>query len=757
MAFRGQIRDLYEFGEFRLDATERTLMRGSEIVPLPPKVFDTLLVLVENSGVILAKDELLRTIWPDSFVEESNLAQNISQLRKALCENSSEQRFIETIPKRGYRFVAPVKKAQSAIPEFAAIRQSGTSIFEEDDLSVEGVEIEEGKSHLNRSYLPQNLTPPTPIAPIINKPKKRLHYLLIALASLAIISLIGYVVFRQRQSSGNIAFQKMRINKLTSSGKARWPAISADGKYVAYVQSEGGKRSLWVRQVAATSSVQVLAPADVAFNGVTFSPDGNFVYYVVEEKGKGPGLLFSTLYRVPQLGGTPTKLIEDVDSAVTFSPDGKQIAFVRHYPAKKESAIIVANEDGTGEKKLSVRLMPKTFSPVGPSWSPDGKLIACAVGNKGEHGSLMGVSLVRVADGTEEPLGQQDWDWVGQVVWLKDGNGVAVNAWNRGMATYTDQIWLFSYPGGEVSRVTNDLLSYTNLSAARDTHTLVTMRADRIMHLWIVKEGNSESAIQTNASFSDTYSEMLGLNWLSNDRLVYSSHASGNLDVWMMDADGNNQKQLTTSPNTEISPLATADGRYVVFVSERGGTENIWRVDADGSNARQLTFGRNESTPSITPDGRWVVYTSRSEDEPRLWKVSIDGGKPIQLSNKTLSMPVVSPDGKQIVCYYRDEKLNISLVLLPIEGGEETRTLKLPFPVWGIVKWMPDGKSLAYIRNIDGVSNIWMQPIDGGEPQQLTHFKTDQIFRFAWSPDGKQLACERGMTINDIVMISDFK
>ncbi|HYE73200.1 MAG TPA: LpqB family beta-propeller domain-containing protein, partial [Blastocatellia bacterium] len=381
-------------------------MRNGEPLPLPPKVFDTLLVLVENSGAVLAKDELLRTIWPDSFVEESNLAQNISQLRKALGENSSEQRFIETIPKRGYRFVAPVKKVERAVPEYASVRQSGASIFEDDDeLSVEEAEIEEAKPKLNPSYIPQNLAETAPLKPVGHQAGRKLNYILIAVVGFVLISFIGYGIFRLRQSSSSVSFQNMRINKLTSSGKARWPAISADGKYIAYVQNENGKRSLWVRQVAATSSVQILPPADVTYNGVTFSPDGNFVYYVVEEKGKGPGLRYSSLYRIPQLGGTPSKLIEDVDSAVTFSPDGRQIAFVRHYPTKKESVIIVANEDGTGDRTLVVRQMPKVFSPVGPSWSPDGKLIVCAVGNKGEHGSLMGVSLVRVADGTEEPLG----------------------------------------------------------------------------------------------------------------------------------------------------------------------------------------------------------------------------------------------------------------------------------------------------------------------------------------------------------------
>jgi eukaryotic-like serine/threonine-protein kinase len=759
MAFREQIRDLYEFGPFRLDATERTLQREGAPVALAPKVFDTLLVLVENSGHVLEKEELLRAIWPDSFVEESNLAQNIFQLRKALGEGSAEQRFIETIPKRGYRFMAEVRKIQNLRPEFAAVGRANFGIFVDaedgDALPVEEAEGVAGRPADHRAAA-------IPAAPGVGAradsqfKARRLRLFLAAAALLAVAGLTAYFIIR-RQSPAPLAFQKMRITKLTASGKARLPAISPDGKYVAYVQDDAGKRSLWVRQVAATSSMQIVAPAEVTYNGVTFSPDGNFVYYVVQEKGENPGLVYSTLYRVPLLGGTAGKVLFDVDSPVTFSPDGRQFAFLRFFPAEKEGAVMVANADGGGERKLSVRRRPQWYSPVGPSWSPDGKYIACAVGDKGTHGAEAGVALVRVADGAEQPLGSQNLAWIGQVAWLSDSSGVAVNAWHRETAAYADQVWLLSYPDGNLSRMTNDLLSYKGLSAARTGNALVTARTDRVMRLWLVSEGDSESAVPAGASLSDNYSEQLGLDWLSNERLLYASHGGGNLDVWAMDADGGNQRQLTLDPHTDVSPVGTPDGRYVVFVSERTGTTNIWRADADGGNPKQLTSGRNEGHPSVSPDGRWVVYTSRPGDEPQLWKVSIDGGEPVKLSNKALSMPQVSPDGKMIACYYRDEQLKVHVALVPFEGGDEVRPLKMQFPVWGIMKWTPDGGALSYIRNVEGVSNVWAQPIDGGDARQLTHFKTDQIFRFAWSPDGQRLACERGTALNDIVLISDFK
>lgn len=332
MAFRGQHRELYEFGRFRLDATERTLTRNGAGVPLPPKVFDTLLVLVENSGTVLAKDELLRTIWPDSFVAESNLAQNISQLRKALGEGAAEQRFIETIPKRGYRFVAEVRKVSSPAPEFVGLQRAEANLYLENAISEpSGFDEEESEEPHRGAAAPlgAQLAPLVETAVIHKVAPRRRTLILSVAAALLVLTALAVYAFLQRQSAAKFTFQKMRMTKLTSSGKARLPAISPDGKYVAYVQDDAGKQSLWVRQVAAAGSVQVTPAMETPFHGVGFAPDGNFVYYVVQEKGQNPGLVYSTLYRVPLLGRTPEKVLHDVDSGVTFSPDGRQFACER--------------------------------------------------------------------------------------------------------------------------------------------------------------------------------------------------------------------------------------------------------------------------------------------------------------------------------------------------------------------------------------------------------------------------------------------
>ncbi|MGH9845247.1 MAG: TolB family protein, partial [Blastocatellia bacterium] len=185
------------------------------------------------------------------------------------------------------------------------------------------------------------------------------------------------------------------------------------------------------------------------------------------------------------------------------------------------------------------------------------------------------------------------------------------------------------------------------------------------------------------------------------------------------------------------------------------GTANIWRMDVDGGNLKQLSRGKGDSTPTLSPDGQWVLYSSWSSGKPALWKVSIDGGEPVQISRKVVARPVVSPDGKWIACYYQDESDNKSrIAVIPFAGGEPVIVERMASPDFGIVRWSPDSRALTYISTRQGVSNIWSQPLDGGEAKQLTQFTTDQIFRFAWSCDGKQLACERGLVINDAVLLS---
>ncbi|MBA3440654.1 MAG: PD40 domain-containing protein [Pyrinomonadaceae bacterium] len=779
----------YEFGPFRLCPAENLLTRDGEPVPLAPKLFETLVVLVRHSGHLVMKDELLKAIWPDSFVEEGNLSVNIFALRKALGDVHHEHKYIETVPKRGYRFVAPVREvldadahaaveqhttAQISVPEgrsnqdgMEQIRLSGaTSVARGNGQTVvslakePAVRTDEVKAARPPSASPFETTTPDKSSatarPITNKIERHRHGAALAIAMLVIavasfaFGLYRFVIQNQPRIKPAASFQTTTFTRLTSTGRATAAAISPDGKYFAYVLDEAGLQSLWMSHIIPASNVEVIPPAEVRYQGLTFSPDGSYIYCVMR-KPDGPD---AALYRVPALGGAPPKkLLDGVDSPITLSPDGRQIAFVRNYPGQGFGALMVANADGSREQQLAPGKDSDHdrffFHPGGPTWSPDGKVIACPVGIDSDA-SYMNVAEVGVTDGAVRPISSQRWWNVGRIAWFSDGSGLVMAA--REQQSTWNQIWQVSYPGGETRRITNDLDRYLGVSLSTDSNAMVTVQAEQVSNIWIAPGGKARRAQQTTFGKLNYYN----LSWTPDGRVVYQSNASGRSDIWIMGADGKNQKQLTVDGDYNFYPTVSPDGRYVVFSSNRGRDVSVWRMDIDGGNLKQLTdAGSSFQYPS--PDGSWVIYTSFNSGKPTLWKVAIDGGEPVQLTDKYSSMPAISPDGKSVACLYRDEPTSPNkIAIVPFEGGQPVRVFDLPTGS-GIFRWTPDGGALDYIDTQRGVSNIWGQPVDGGAPQQLTDFTADRIFGFDWSGDGKQLAIARGDVTNDVVLLRGFR
>ena len=575
-----------------------------------------------------------------------------------------------------------------------------------------------------------------------------------ALLALAVlVAVIAGLVFAWSQLTGErrqaMPFRMDKITRLTTSGKAERVAISPDGKEVVYSVVEAGQESLWLRQVDTGSEIRIVPPERIGYHGLTFSRNGNFIYYVRREQDDSIGVL----YQATKLGGATRKLLNNVDSPVTLSPDGKQFAFVRRNSSAGEYMLMIVNEDGSGEKILAVRKHPAVFRTNGPSWSPDGKLIACGIQSL-TGASFHTVAGVRVADGVEKTLTSQRWESIGQMAWLADGAGLLVIATEpQGSLT---QVWRLDWPSGETRKITNDLSIYFNLSLAADSATLATVRGDRFVNIWVAPDGDARRAVQiTTGPQKDD--GVRGLAWTPDGRIVYRSFAGGNPNIWIMGADGAGNRQLSADAHQSLDPMVSPDGSYVAWSSSRSGIRNIWRMNPDGSDLKQLTRGGGEWFPQFTPDGKWMIYQALGSGQPDrlLWKMPLDGGPPVQLTDRPSYAPVISPDGKMIACNYRNEAdAPIRMAVIPFEGGPPLKTFDLPGAHDRPIRWTPDGRGLAYIVTRDGVSNIWSQPLAGGGPKPLTGFKTQRIFNFAWSRDGRRLALSRGETINDVALIS---
>ncbi|HEX8128693.1 MAG TPA: protein kinase [Pyrinomonadaceae bacterium] len=582
-----------------------------------------------------------------------------------------------------------------------------------------------------------------------------------ALGLVALVALVGLAFgvyyftrgLRSKPGAPVASLQNMKFTKLQAAGQTLIATLSPDGKYVARTVYEGGKLSVRVRQLATTTEKELVAPSESSYNGLTFSPDGAFLYYVTVPLGGNLG----ELYRVPSpLGGAPQKITSDVDSAITFSPDGRRFAFRRHLPKTSEDTLLIANEDGSDERVLVQRKAPVTMPSL--AWSPDGQQLAFAVKGTDENGYYMNVESVGATDGAAHTVSGARWRSIGMLAWLSDGSGLVFNGRDRASLPSTpEQIWFVAYPGGEAQKITNDLNSYRSVSLTADSRTLLALQSNYSADIWLSAGGSSDAPRQlTNEGSAGTPA------WMPDGRIVYQSGASGNGDIWVMNADGAGQRQLTFDPNNDTSPDVSRDGRLIVFISNRSVGWSIWVMNADGSGQRELVRNVEQfSFPHFAPDNRTVYYISRDgASNYTFWRVPVEGGEPARVTEKPINNARLSPDGKSFFTLRSVELVANAprqIAVLPVEGGDPVRTFDAP-PGLDMLRWSPDGQAIDYVVRREGASGLWRLPLKGdAPPRQLADLKTYFINWYAWSPDGRQLAVARGNPITDMILIKDFK
>jgi serine/threonine protein kinase len=592
-------------------------------------------------------------------------------------------------------------------------------------------------------------TAAAPAAVPVQQRKSRLWLWVAAVLLIILAGAIGAYRLSVAKKESSLPYQSMTSpRKLTTHGKVSVAAISPDANYVAYSVIDAGRESILVRQIATAVDRTIAVPAEPGYLGLTFSQNGNYIYCVKTDNDKAT----RTLYRVSVLGGDATRLINDVDSPVTQSPDGKRLAFVRYDPGQQETALIIANADGSNQKKLATRKYSDLLLESNPAWSPDGKAIVIGTEDSSGHGrEPCGLSEVQVEGGAIRGIASQRWGGIDQIAWLGDGSGFLMAAADQSTGWFY-QIWFVSYPGGKARKVTNDPNNYMQTSLSRDFSVLLTKQSDWLSNIWIARDGDSSRATQITAG---KYDGVAGVAWASGGKIVYGTR---DWDIWIMEENGGNQRLLTIDEHSNRHPSVSPDGRHVFFDSWRNGDDNIWRIGIDGSDARPITKGVYDTWPRCSPDGKWVFYESFSSGKTEIWMVGSDGGAPVQWKGKLPFRPAISPDGKRVAGFDYDVFTHgDNLKVVSFDGGEPEKTFVLP-PGRNYntsnIRWTPDGQALTYRETQGGVSNIWIQPLAGGPARQLTNFTTDYIWDFDWTPDNR-LILARGPVNQDLVLISN--
>ena len=556
-----------------------------------------------------------------------------------------------------------------------------------------------------------------------------------------------YSLFKSTPAGGTEPFQNVSLEKLTDSGKVRLATISTDGRYLFNVHDDGrGTQSLWMRQIATGSDKEII-PATVArYIGLTFSPDGNYLFFV---RNDPPRPDINNLYQVPTLGGAPQLLIKDVDSAISFAPDGKRFVFLRDSGADANSKLIIASADGTNERVLATLPLPGYKDPV---WSPDGKTIAATVLDPG------GENLGRIA-GLDPETGKEStlYAAIAQLTkpaWLPDSKTLAM-IFQDVATNWNGQVGLVNVRNGHFRRVTNDLNNYSSstLAATNTARQLVAVQSTPSVGIYTLSsESNSPGTPAMVESRDDRY-----VGWTKDGNLVgidFEGH------IFTMNADGSNRAVVFSNKLFMTNLSVCQDGRHVLFSMPNKETKglSVYLLDLQAGTTKPITFGKADLNAFCSPDSTFFLYTKLVNGRKLLMRQPLDGGEAKQIFSEFAEFAALTADGKSIVLLtIEGSGLDTRAVikLIDADGGPPTKSIH-PNPfISGLVTFSPDGKYLYYPVNERGVSNIVKQSIDGGDPLPVTKFEDLLIYDYSYDWNHKKLAITRGRSISDAVLIKD--
>lgn len=701
---------LLKFGAFALRADQSVLELDGKVVSLTPKMFDTLLVLVKNQGRVVEKETLLKEIWPDSYVEEGNIAFNIRQLRKLLGDDAQSPTYIETVPKRGYRFIAPV-----------------ASVGESEPAAV-GSESERGRTRTSSIVI-----------------------LGIVISILFLIAIIPGLYLRQNDPDSRfpVLTNALSIEKLSTDGNIYHAVLSSDGKNMVYTHRNGsGKQSLWIRQLETSNSMQIVPPSDHFYGGIELSPDGETVYFA---RGSQTGPQ-TDIYRMPVRGGLPEKVVNGTQGWISLSPDGRWISFVRCSYSDDDYCSLYLAEAATGknEKKLITRT--KFIRIADNQISPDGKKIAFAAGQSRTASNEFGLYEVDIATAIERPLTDEKFFNIGYVAYLPDQSSILLTAMQRPEHDYP--IWQVTLSDGSAKKLTTDSECYSRLSLDKQAGLLLSTRVTPDFRLFV-------HGLGTPASPPVAIANATTVSFTADGKLLFSSLMSGNAEIWSANADGTDQRQLTNNTSGDVAPIASPDGKVIYFGSDRNGVIHVWRMGNDGTDARQLTNDDGGYPIATSPDGNWVFY--RSGLNATIRKVDAATGTEVLVGPNLGRNMSVSPDAEMIAFSKRDGG-KVSLHVYSISETRVIKSFEVYPPQTNIVQlaWNKDSSRIAYILTDDKKENgrLFFQDLKGASPAEVADLRGDSFAEMpalALSADGRSFAVIRGNWKHDAVLIKGLK
>lgn len=592
-----------------------------------------------------------------------------------------------------------------------------------------------------------------------------------AAVALLLLAAASYGIYALLHRSPAFPFATFSTNPLTNTGDLGSSTLSPDGKFLAMIQRKNEESSLWLHNVATGSDTQIVTPNGALFVSPIISRDGNYAYY--QQAAAGSADTFD-LYRVPILGGNPQLIAKQVDSRISFSPDGSLFAFVRaDYPELGKWSLIEASPEGLNQRALFIQ--PDRNVPTSIAWSPDGKRISIARIGKTETVFGM-IDMFDLSSGKLKPFVTYPDRLIFDTIWAPDGSGLyLVYPTKAAPFSIYARIGFVTFPGGESRQIATDPDNHFSISISADGKQLAFVGGRFETELDILPGDGSGLPQSVPGLPRDGF--VSSADWTSDRRLLVSLGQQ----LRLMRKDGSDSTTLYKESSSWIGGISTCRGAGTVYLSWlfHENSMKIWRAREDGSELTAITAAGESGDDNIwtcSPDGK-RIYTYNRFALGDLTAVSTETGKEQTIAGTApppglFESTAISPDGQWFAVFVGRAKtdqgrLTNRILLFNLSNPAATRRLidvdsslspvfNSPGPIQNYgIQFTPDGKSIGLAAENHGVGNVWIVPLDGSPAHRLTNFNSMRIQDFRWSRDGKWLAVTRYISDANAMLLTD--
>jgi Tol biopolymer transport system component/DNA-binding winged helix-turn-helix (wHTH) protein len=731
--------EIFVFGEYRLDARERRVWRGKAVVPLSPKTFDLLVVMLQGAGRLLEKDYLIRSVWPDSFVQDANLSVHIANLRKTLGKTSGIEQFIETVPKMGYRFVVPVSR-----------------LLDSESPLVRGIaESAPGPAQRKEQLQPNVVRSASPAVTSSSQTSKRgdrnLRVLLLSvLFAIACVLCVLAVRFSTGRKAG-IVENVTSTRPLTSTpGLFLQPSFSSDGQELAYTWRSGtdSHQSIYLQHVSSDDR-RILIDTGRDDYSPSWAPNGSEIAFLHSLGDDQPLDILIVKKQNPAIERRVATICGANDifrnpPTLSWSPDARTLV-TTDCGSRSESPALTLISVETGQKRPLTHAPPRTVDDQA-AFSPDGTLIAF---RRSQGDSSDEIYVIPAAGGPERKLTSRS-NPVDGLAWSSDGKRIIFSS---GRATSLGSIWSLPLRGGPPTAVTTPLTHTSSPTVSPVGHRLAYVDSPNNVSVWRVSmdaRRDAEPFITSNFFDSSAVYSPDGAY------VAFRSDRSGANEIWICRSDGSEPKKIThfDGPMTG-SPRWSPDGRSLAFDSRGSGRADIYVVNLDSGEPVRITDATTTNSDNVVPswshDGRAVYFSSNRTGDWQIWKHALDTGAEVQITTKGGFNAMEA--GESLI--YVGNRGRTEIRRLSLQNAQDDVSLvSLGAGMWHA--WTVSRGDLLYLKRSSAESTtLYRLDLRSGKPQALGQTEQAVNDSISTSPDGRWVLFARRSNTNSSIMILD--